>query len=147
MNLEARNSEPPEISSSNTKSPDPPSSSLLLPLLPSPKPQTNNPEKKNNEPHDALPTPSIAPANMTPTTAPMILIDTCVTSTISKSVNVDLQSKPGPTSKNFCPATTKNGSNLSAHRWLKQVAPNGYSRDFKSYWDSLGKDCQECSPS
>ncbi|KAG1759927.1 hypothetical protein EDD22DRAFT_955430 [Suillus occidentalis] len=46
-------------------------------------------------------------------------IDTCVTSSISESVNVASQSKPGPTSKNFCPATTKNGRNLCVHRWLK----------------------------
>ncbi|KAG2051840.1 hypothetical protein BDR06DRAFT_1022473 [Suillus hirtellus] len=51
--------------------------------------------------------------------------------------------KPGPATKNFRPAATKNGRNLCAHRWLKQVAPNGYSRDFKLYWDSLGKDRQE----
>ncbi|KAG2109537.1 hypothetical protein DEU56DRAFT_985454 [Suillus clintonianus] len=167
-NLEARDSEPPEISSSNTESADPPSSSLVVPLSPSPRPQTNNPpktlfaplrnplkdaiirlkEKKNDEPCDALPTPSIAPANMLPTAAP---IDTTLPTLSADdaiaphadTLNADSQGKPGPTSKNFRPATTKNGRNLCAHRWLKQLAPNGYSRDFKLYWDSLGKDRQE----
>ncbi|KAG0692770.1 hypothetical protein DFH29DRAFT_1008162 [Suillus ampliporus] len=223
MDLEAHDSEPPEISSSNIESPNPPSSSratLLLPLSPSPKPQTNNPpktlfapirnplkdaiirlkEKKNNEPRDALPTPPIALADtaMTPTAAPADTnsaissadapatptasdpttsltlptpsaddtnaphadtvdlpsvsaatpIEARGTSTPSESVtlqvvNADSQGKPGPTSKNFRPATTKNGRTLCAHRWLKQVAPNGYSRDFKLYWDSLDKDRQE----
>ncbi|KAG2345617.1 hypothetical protein BDR05DRAFT_998230 [Suillus weaverae] len=58
-------------------------------------------------------------------------------------VNADLQGKPGPTSKSFYPVTMKNGRNLCAYCWLKQVAPNGYSQDFKSYLDLLGKDCQE----
>ncbi|KAG2046770.1 hypothetical protein BDR06DRAFT_1025337 [Suillus hirtellus] len=57
--------------------------------------------------------------------------------------NADSRGKPGPATKNFRPAATKNGRNLCAHRWLKQVAPNGYSQDFKLYWDSLGKDRQK----
>ncbi|KAG0692394.1 hypothetical protein DFH29DRAFT_882523 [Suillus ampliporus] len=93
-----------------------------------------------NAPHaDTVDLPSVSAA--TP-------IEARGTSTPSESVtlqvvNADSQGKPGPTSKNFRPATTKNGRTLCAHRWLKQVAPNGYSRDFKLYWDSLGKDRQE----
>ncbi|KAG2744449.1 hypothetical protein P692DRAFT_201808405 [Suillus brevipes Sb2] len=178
---EARESEPPDLSSSNIESLDPPSSksnsskpTILPPLSLSPKPQMNNPEQQPV--HNDLPTPApaetpavntnsaivtsvVAPAtpaapSADDTIAPcaktaslpasaVTPIDACVTSSISESVNVASQSKPGPTSKNFRPATTKNGRNLCAHRWLKQVAPNGYSRDFKLYWDSLGKDCQE----
>ncbi|KAG1836853.1 hypothetical protein F4604DRAFT_1910128 [Suillus subluteus] len=41
--------------------------------------------------------------------------------------------------KRFHPAATKNGRNLCAHRWLKQLMPNGSSQEFKVYWDSLEK--------
>ncbi|KIK43072.1 hypothetical protein CY34DRAFT_804242 [Suillus luteus UH-Slu-Lm8-n1] len=39
----------------------------------------------------------------------------------------------------FRPAAIKNGRNLCAHRWLKQLMPNGSSQDFKVYRDSLEK--------
>ncbi|KAG1870296.1 hypothetical protein F4604DRAFT_1926507 [Suillus subluteus] len=41
--------------------------------------------------------------------------------------------------KRFHPAATKNGRNLCAHHWLKQLMPNGSSQEFKVYWDSLEK--------
>ncbi|KAJ8588075.1 hypothetical protein M405DRAFT_863245 [Rhizopogon salebrosus TDB-379] len=45
-----------------------------------------------------------------------------------------------PTSKKFRPAATRNGRNIYAHRWLKQLAPHGSSHEFKVYWSSLGKE-------
>ncbi|KAG2363295.1 hypothetical protein BDR07DRAFT_1483895 [Suillus spraguei] len=44
--------------------------------------------------------------------------------------------------KKFRPLATKNGRNLCAHRWLKIIAPNGTSGDFKIYWNALSKDSQ-----
>ncbi|KAG1727847.1 hypothetical protein EDD22DRAFT_930709 [Suillus occidentalis] len=47
------------------------------------------------------------------------------------------------TTKKFRPSATKNGRNLCAHRWLKILAPNGTSGDFKTYWNALSKDSQQ----
>ncbi|KAG1781304.1 hypothetical protein EV702DRAFT_1042423 [Suillus placidus] len=44
--------------------------------------------------------------------------------------------------KKFRPGTLKNGRSLCAHRWLKQVAANGSSADFRIYWSGLTKDKQ-----
>ncbi|KAG1887412.1 uncharacterized protein F5891DRAFT_1200078 [Suillus fuscotomentosus] len=46
------------------------------------------------------------------------------------------------TTKKFRPTATKNGRNLCTHRWLKIIAPNGTSGDFKLYWNALSKDSQ-----
>ncbi|KAG1774495.1 hypothetical protein EV702DRAFT_1047660 [Suillus placidus] len=44
--------------------------------------------------------------------------------------------------KKFRPGTSKNGRSLCAHQWLKQVAANGSSADFRIYWSGLTKDKQ-----
>ncbi|KAG2064403.1 hypothetical protein BDR04DRAFT_1162619 [Suillus decipiens] len=44
--------------------------------------------------------------------------------------------------KKFRPGTSKNGRSLCAHRWLKQVAPNGSSANFRIYWSGLTKEKQ-----
>ncbi|KAG1841781.1 hypothetical protein F4604DRAFT_1939246 [Suillus subluteus] len=44
--------------------------------------------------------------------------------------------------KKFRPGTSKNGRSLCAHRWLKQVAPNGLSANFRIYWSGLTKEKQ-----
>ncbi|KAG2336786.1 hypothetical protein BDR05DRAFT_1005571 [Suillus weaverae] len=44
--------------------------------------------------------------------------------------------------KKFRPGTLKNGRSLCAHWWLKQVAANGSSADFRIYWAGLTKDKQ-----
>ncbi|KAG2039880.1 hypothetical protein BDR03DRAFT_980510 [Suillus americanus] len=88
---------------------------------------------------------AVADAPVTVTLAPFKAHGTYTPSESStiQVADADSQGKPGPTSKNFHPAAMKNGRNLCTHHWLKKVAPNGYSQDFKLYWDSLGKDRQE----
>ncbi|KAG2739213.1 hypothetical protein P692DRAFT_20882127, partial [Suillus brevipes Sb2] len=44
--------------------------------------------------------------------------------------------------KKFRPGTSKNGRSLCAHRWLRQVDPNGSSANFRIYWSGLMKEKQ-----
>ncbi|KAG1822725.1 uncharacterized protein BJ212DRAFT_1296703 [Suillus subaureus] len=44
--------------------------------------------------------------------------------------------------KKFRPCTSKNGRSLCTHQWLKQVAPNGSSANFRIYWSGLTKEKQ-----
>ncbi|KAG1787101.1 uncharacterized protein HD556DRAFT_1449156 [Suillus plorans] len=44
--------------------------------------------------------------------------------------------------KKFQPGTSKNGRSLCAHRWLKQIAANGSSANFRIYWSGLTKEKQ-----
>ncbi|KAG2053774.1 hypothetical protein BDR06DRAFT_1051950, partial [Suillus hirtellus] len=46
------------------------------------------------------------------------------------------------TTKKFWPTATKNGKNLCTHHWLKIIALNGTSGDYKLYWNVLSKDSQ-----
>ncbi|KAG1718058.1 hypothetical protein EDB19DRAFT_1921354 [Suillus lakei] len=52
------------------------------------------------------------------------------------STSATIESASG---KKFRPGTSKNGR---SHRWLKQIATNGSSVDFRIYWSGLTKDRQ-----
>ncbi|KAG2738140.1 hypothetical protein P692DRAFT_201874207 [Suillus brevipes Sb2] len=94
-------------------------------------PPTNDPAPQNSNP-TVLPVSSPMPATKDTTSPTPAAGTTDVTCDIA-------------TTKKFRPSATKNGRNLCAHRWLKVLAPNGTSGDFKTYWNALSKDSQQAS--
>ncbi|KAG2124571.1 hypothetical protein BD769DRAFT_1467786 [Suillus cothurnatus] len=69
------------------------------------------------------------PAVVATPTIPAVVVVPAIPAVVAAPINT----------KRFRPAATKNGRNLCAYRWLKQLMPNGSSQEFKVYWDSLEK--------
>ncbi|KAG2065832.1 hypothetical protein BDR04DRAFT_1145188 [Suillus decipiens] len=113
-----------------------PLAKLVLPKKPNPleppsalAPPTNDPTPQNPDPTVLPVLPPMAPA--TDTASPM----PAAAGTMDDTSDI-------ATTKKFQPSATKNGRNLCTHRWLKIIAPNGTSGDFKIYWNALSKDSQ-----
>ncbi|KIK15657.1 hypothetical protein PISMIDRAFT_16354 [Pisolithus microcarpus 441] len=98
-------------------------------------------------PHDASEMPQSSPAATitTESSTRPVLEPTDVTlpaATISVMLDnsmADSRSKPskGNGKAKMCPGPTKNGRNLCAHRWCKQVQSSGSTEEFQRYFNNL----------
>ncbi|KAG1815977.1 uncharacterized protein BJ212DRAFT_1299833 [Suillus subaureus] len=88
--------------------------------------------KRESTVPDPVVTPSNVPTPLSTPTLPSNDMPAPPASATVESANV----------KKFRPGTSKNGRSLCAHRWLKQVAPNGSSANFRIYWSGLTKEKQ-----
>ncbi|KAG2029412.1 hypothetical protein BDR03DRAFT_987771 [Suillus americanus] len=132
--LQILNDTPPSMATSS------PSTSTAAPTTPAPMLIDSTSESTSTDDTTAPARTSNLDILMLVTTPiPTTAVTGMPVSTASNSKDTTTAPTNTTNTKKFRPATTKNGRNLCAHCWLKQLMPNGFSQDFKVYWDSLEK--------
>ncbi|KAG2346756.1 hypothetical protein BDR05DRAFT_997160 [Suillus weaverae] len=110
-------------------------------------------EEEANDDDNHSPKPSVSPANVNIPPSPQVTpdhpletpgpIDPLLDDSASLIIQKEKMSKAGSKCK-MRPSPTKNGRNLCAHRWLKQMNTTGSTDEFCIYYNSLSQgQCKE----